>query len=90
LSRTVLSSSLSIQIRLFSVARDLAGFDVGTLRLRTGACAGDVMTELGKIHPQLIKWTDSIRLAVNLEYVTNDYLLHDGDEVAVIPPVSGG
>ncbi len=31
-----------------------------------------------------------IRVAVNTEYVENSYELHDGDEVAVIPPVSGG
>ena len=41
-------------------------------------------------YPELEKWRSLIRYAVNLEFVQPDTLLQDGDEVALIPPVSGG
>ncbi|HXG37433.1 MAG TPA: MoaD/ThiS family protein, partial [Bacteroidota bacterium] len=42
------------------------------------------------LNPKFEQWKSSLRLAVNLEYVNSDHPLQDGDEVAVIPPVSGG
>ncbi|HEY9853097.1 MAG TPA: MoaD/ThiS family protein [Leptolyngbyaceae cyanobacterium] len=41
-------------------------------------------------HPQLAQWCDITRFGVNLQFVEPDTLLQDGDEVVLIPPVSGG
>jgi molybdopterin converting factor subunit 1 len=84
------SPHLTVTVRLFSVAKDLGGFEDEVFRLQPGSKADDVMEELSRRNPQFNKWRDSIRLAVNHEYVANDHALRDGDEVAVIPPVSGG
>jgi sulfur-carrier protein len=81
---------MKITLRLFSSARDLAGYGESTLQLPPGARTGDVLTSLEHGNPKFIEWRHAIRLAVNYEYVSDDHLLHDGDEVAVIPPVSGG
>lgn len=81
---------LTVKVLLFSIARDLGGFEDQKFHLRPGSKASDVMEELSRRNPQFNEWRSSIRLAVNQEYVANDHALRDGDEVAVIPPVSGG
>lgn len=81
---------MNIRVKLFSVARDLAGFSEQTLDLGRSPRAGAVLEYLAEQHPEFSGWRSSIRLAVNQEYVSFDHSLNEGDEVAVIPPVSGG
>ncbi len=84
------TAHLTVTVRLFSIAKDLGGFEDQKFHLLPGSKANDVMEELGRRNPRFNEWRGSIRLAVNHEYVTGDHALSDGDEVAVIPPVSGG
>lgn len=56
----------------------------------TGATVEDLVTLLAKRFPQLSHDPAGMAVAVNREYVKHDHPLHDGDEVAFIPPVSGG
>ena len=81
---------MKIHVRLFSVARDLAGFETRTVDVEPPATAGSVLRHLAAIHPGFDEWKSSIRMAVNCEYVHETHRLNEGDEVAVIPPVSGG
>ncbi len=81
---------MKIQVRLFSIAKDLAGTDSRQLELTEGERAEDVFRYLAHMNPRFAEWEGKMRLAVNQEYVASDHLLQDGDEVAVIPPVSGG
>ena len=81
---------MKVHIRLFSVAKDLAGYESGTIDVESPATAGSVLRRLSEIHPGLAAWNKSLRMAVNCEYVHETHPLKDGDEVAVIPPVSGG
>ncbi|MDY6782504.1 MAG: MoaD/ThiS family protein [Cyanobacteriota bacterium] len=41
-------------------------------------------------HPGLERWREVTRFGVNLQFADGDTILHDGDEVVLIPPVSGG
>lgn len=81
---------MKITVKLFSLAKELAGFEEKVIELRQGDVAETVLSHLVRENPRFIDWKKSLRLAVNCEYVHNNHLLHDGDEVAVIPPVSGG
>lgn len=81
---------MTVTVRLFSLAKDLAGFREKSVELPAGSMAKDVLEELKLQNPKFADWQSSIRLAVNQEYVSNDHPLREGDEVAVIPPVSGG
>lgn len=81
---------MKVTLRLFSIAKDLAGFDQREVDLPSGSGAGAVLDVLIEIHPQFAGLRPSLRLAVNREYVPEGHPLHPGDEVAVIPPVSGG
>jgi molybdopterin synthase catalytic subunit len=76
---------MRVQIRLFASLKERAGTDWLTLELAEGARVGDALSEL--------RWvTGDLRavLAVNREYASESTPLHADDELALIPPVSGG
>jgi molybdopterin synthase sulfur carrier subunit len=55
-----------------------------------GATVAEVVAALRETYPGLGPAAEKALLAVNQEYVGGDLELHDGDELALIPPVSGG
>jgi len=82
--------TMKVTIRLFSVAKDLAGFEEKVILLNNSATTNSIKDYLVEINPEFSDWISVFRYAVNYEYVANDHKLKDRDEVAVIPPVSGG
>lgn len=70
--------------------RDAAGRDECWLVLGPGARGADAKTVLMERHPRLAGLIVYARLAINQEYQSWDTPLHDGDELGLIPPVSGG
>jgi len=76
---------MKIAVRLFAGLRELAGTRATDVELPDGATAGDVWPAL-----QLGAEPPGILIAVNKAYVERDRVLAAGDEVALIPPVSGG
>lgn len=76
---------MRVQIRLFAGLRERAGTDLLTLDLADGACVGDALSELGWVTGDA-----RVALAVNREYASESTPLHADDELALIPPVSGG
>jgi molybdopterin synthase sulfur carrier subunit len=81
---------ISIRVKLFAAAKDLAGMAETTLSLQDDAEASSVLDHFLKVNSRFEGWKDHLRVAVNSEYVDVHHPLHDGDEVAIIPPVSGG
>jgi molybdopterin synthase sulfur carrier subunit len=81
---------MKIQLKLFSMAKEIAGYGDRTMELPSGSHAETVLNMLTDRHPKLSPWRPILRVAVNWEYVDKTYPLQDGDEVAIIPPVSGG
>jgi len=81
---------IEINVKLFSVAKDLAGIPETKLSLDHQATASHVLDYLVQTNPRFAEWRNHLRVAVNCEYVELNHTLHDGDEVAIIPPVSGG
>ncbi len=82
--------NITIRLKLFSLAKDLAGFDEQSIEVPSGSQTESVLDFLVGRNPSFRQWKPSLRIAVNLTYVDNAHLLRDGDEVAIIPPVSGG
>jgi molybdenum cofactor biosynthesis protein MoaC/molybdopterin converting factor subunit 1 len=82
---------MEVELRLFAVFRERAGRDRLTLELPDGASVADAIAAaareagLGEILAAM-----PVRAALNREYVSDDAPVADGDEVALIPPVSGG
>lgn len=78
-----------VTVRLFAAAAQAAG----ARKLEgnwSGRSVAALLEELSKAHPALAALVPSLAVAVNRDYVDSDYILSDGDEVALIPPVSGG
>ena len=80
---------MEIRIRLFAGLRDLAGTGNITLALEDDARVADALTAL-TAHLPALELPDGLTFAVNQHYVAATTLLRDGDELALIPPVSGG
>jgi len=81
---------MNIRILLFSIAKDLADFEEKIVTFEESATVDSVMKHLIETNPEFVNWKQVFRFAVNQEYTGLNHKLHDGDEVAVIPPVSGG
>ena len=81
---------MKIRVRLFAIQRELAGAREVVLELPDGAAIADAWTALVALHPVLAPGRDSVRFARNGGYAEVTTTLADGDELAIIPPVSGG
>jgi molybdopterin synthase catalytic subunit len=78
-----------VNVRLFASYREAAGVGHLQLELAPGSTVKDAIAEIAKRHP-LITEGRRVVIAKNRDFVTADEPLADGDEVALIPPVSGG
>jgi molybdopterin synthase catalytic subunit len=81
---------MTVHVLFFASLRERMGSGDANLDLSEGATVGDLWSALRKEHPRLREGTGSVRFVVNREYVGEDYRLSPDDEVALIPPVSGG
>jgi molybdopterin converting factor subunit 1 len=81
---------MTIRVLLFAVLAERVGQREIVLRLRDDATVGDAMDTLCAEHEAIRAMRENIAFAVDLEYVTRDFVLRDGAELALIPPVSGG
>jgi molybdopterin converting factor small subunit len=79
-----------ITVKFFASLRELANADECRLTLSPGACALEARRLLEDRYPGLGPLLSCARPALNLEYRSWDALVQDGDELALIPPVSGG
>ncbi|MFQ5801267.1 MAG: molybdopterin converting factor subunit 1 [Candidatus Methylomirabilales bacterium] len=81
---------MRVQVKLFAAAREIVGQGEIFLDLQEGSTVGDLMEHFFARYPQLKGIAGSLLLAVNREFAEPTVRLQEGDEVGVIPPVSGG
>lgn len=81
---------IRVLVRLFASYREAAGVGHIQLELPDGARVADAVSEIRRLHPQVGGGKAALLLARDREYVGIDAELHDGNELALIPPVSGG
>jgi molybdopterin converting factor subunit 1 len=81
---------MRVTVRLFARLRDIAGTAELTRDVAQGATIHSVWSQLAGEYPELGKYERSVSSAVNADYARMDQVLSDGDEVAFLPPVSGG
>lgn len=81
---------MQVLVRFFAGHRDIVGQAEQTYQLPEGATVGTLWEELVSAHPRLKGFQGSLLYAVNEDFSSPETELHDGDEVAYIPPVSGG
>ena len=80
---------MKVTLRMFASARDAFGFDTRALTIDEPNIEA-IRRILLQERPNAGALLRTCRFAVNMEYAGTDLVLSDGDEVAVIPPVSGG
>lgn len=81
---------MSVRVLAFAGARDALGAPELALTLAEPITARALLDQLCRDHPRLAPYASSLRLAINGTYAAWDDPVHDGDEVAIIPPVAGG
>jgi MoaE-MoaD fusion protein len=83
-------TAVRVRVRLFAMQRELAGTREVPIELDEGSTIEDAWTALVARHPALAPGRASVRFARNGDYAAPSERLGDGDELACIPPVSGG
>ena len=81
---------MRVKVRVFARLRELAGRDAWECDVPAGASVADVWRVLEVDHPAIAPLGSSVSAAVNAEFAPMTTTVHDGDEVAFLPPVSGG
>ena len=80
------TSTITVQVKFFASMRERLGVDEQTMTLP----AGSTITDLWKLIAGEAKLPANTLVAVNLEYEDAGHVVHNGDEVAFFPPVTGG
>jgi MoaD family protein len=81
---------MRVTVRLFARLRDIVGTGEIARETPAGSTLKDVWRDLVADYPPLEPYTRAISGARNADYVSLDTRLSEGDEVAFLPPVSGG
>ncbi|NIR50819.1 molybdopterin converting factor subunit 1 [candidate division KSB1 bacterium] len=81
---------MKIKLRFFGQLRDLTKRDEIELEVQNKTTVGDLIWLVGERFPQLREHLKVVSFAVDNEYATKDSELKDGNEVGLLPPISGG
>ena len=81
---------MRVTVRLFARLRDITGASELVRSAPAGATVASIWRELVAEYPELASYERSISSAVNADYARMDRVVESGDEVAFLPPVSGG
>ncbi|MBD2091677.1 molybdopterin converting factor subunit 1 [Microcoleus sp. FACHB-1515] len=83
-------TTITVTLKLFAAYQEAYQVPEMQLELPADATVASVRDRLITEHPELAKWRDLTRFGVNLQFVEPETQLKNGDEVVLIPPVSGG
>ena len=81
---------MRVTVLLFARLRDVAGRSEWIAEVPPGSVVKDVWHALADAHPAVAPFGDSVSAAVNASFARMSSPIHDGDEIAFLPPVSGG
>jgi len=82
---------MKVSVLFFAVTRDLAGTSEASLDVPGGApTVADLVVTLEAEYPELRGRMGAVRIAKNERFAKPDEALHEGDVIALVPPVSGG
>jgi molybdopterin synthase catalytic subunit len=81
---------MRVRVLLFGVLKDVFQRSEDALDLSPGATIADLLDHYRRLLPDQARFFQSLALALNQQYAMPGETLHDGDEVALLPPVSGG
>jgi molybdopterin synthase catalytic subunit/molybdopterin converting factor small subunit len=82
--------SVRVRILFFGQLKDVIGKSEDRQEIEPGTTLSDLLAGYGTRFPKFQLFTASLACSVNQEYATSATILHDGDEIGILPPVSGG
>ena len=81
---------MQVKVHFYSYCKDLTGCAETMATLADGSALGALHEQLAARFPKLAAMKKSTLLAVGVDYQPRDYVLKEGDEVSLFPPVQGG
>lgn len=81
---------MRVQVLCFGVLKDWFGAESTPVELPASATVAALIEQMSALAPHAVRWEQGIAVSVNAAYVNRSHELCDGDEVALLPPVSGG
>ena len=85
-----MAEDIQVTVKLFAIFQEVLATDEMQIKLESGTSVSTIFDRLVSQHPHLEKWRSLTRYAINLNFADPQTILKNGDEVALIPPVSGG
>jgi sulfur-carrier protein len=82
--------AMKITLKLFASYREAYNRDNLELEVSEGMTCGQVQAKLAAEKPELARWQTVVRYGLNQQFVGQETILQPGDELVLIPPVSGG
>jgi molybdopterin converting factor subunit 1 len=81
---------MRVTVQLFARLRELAGRSEAVCEVAPGASVADVWRALERAYPAIGPLATAVSAAVNAEFASMNTEVHEGDDIAFLPPVSGG
>ena len=88
--RSEIQDNDKIKVRLFANLRELVGEREITITVPSGVTVSYLNNEILKKYPQLRSFSNKFVTSVNYKVTSGDTIINSGDEIALLPPVSGG
>jgi molybdopterin converting factor small subunit len=83
-------SAMSVTVHFYSYFKELTGCAQAVEEVGVGAIIAELMQKIFARFPRLVAMQNSTLVAVGVDYQNKDYVLQEGDEVSLFPPVQGG
>lgn len=83
-------SSIKVKVLYFANAKEIAGTHEEEFTLSTPTSTDFLLRRILEIHPGIKDLRKTISISVNCKIISEDVILNDEDEVALLPPVAGG
>ena len=81
---------IKVRAEFYSRLKEIVDASVLVLSLPEKATVNDLFEQLQKRYPQLRDFEKSVLFGIGVEFVDRNHELHDGDTIAIMPPVQGG
>ena len=85
-----MSEPITVTVKFFAAYQEAYGVGELVWQFPEGTSVGAVLERAIAEHPELDQWREITRFGINFQFVEAIAILQDGDEVVLIPPVSGG
>jgi len=90
ISENMPEKTITINVKLFAIYQEIYNKPKLTLTVAEKTTVTDIFNMMLTEHPELSNWREITRFAINMEFVPDDTFLQHGDELVLVPPVSGG